>query len=129
MSGKMQKEIKRPSKHKRVITVVLGGKEFPIELDTTPGRHNDEPYDIYKERQRHNAHLLKMAKKEYVFKSKTYMDEILGIAGSTAVRDENGELVKLEKQNKDGEDTINNGNANVEGRSTDTKRTGGTTSL
>lgn len=107
-------------KHKKVIRIQLKDKVYPIELDLTPHRHEDEDFDVYKERQKFNRHFLKMEVKENTFDSISYLDKVLGQKGRTAVKNEFGELVELIKEKENGESTIVDGNVADEGHDSDT---------
>lgn len=86
MSGQVKKEIKKLDKHLYQITITYQGKNFDIELDKTPYRHKGEDYETYRERKRMVQHFEKLANKQYVFKSKTHLENILGQKGKTYIK-------------------------------------------
>ncbi len=66
----------------------MKGKEFEVELDETPYRHDDEDYDTYKERQKMVRHFKKMKKQEMFHESLSNIDKMIGRKGITYIKNE-----------------------------------------
>jgi hypothetical protein len=67
--------------------VELKGKEFEIELDETPYRHEDEEYDVYKERQKMVESFRKMEVKNNFHDSISFVDKMVGRKGITYLKE------------------------------------------